>query len=159
MKLWQIDHDILSIIARCEEDGELSSCDAAALDALDLEKRDKVLNIVRLIKHLREEAAEASVVIAHAKGYMAQRDKKVEWLCCYLADHCEGEKYEDAYGSLSWRKSTAVEIDDLAAVPEAFQAYVPASYRPDKVLIGNALKEGKEVPGARLEERQNIQVK
>lgn len=62
--------------------------------------------------------------------------------------------------TVSYRKSEAVEIDDATAIPAEFmrQPKVPDP-APDKTAIKAALKEGKEVPGARIEERKNLQIK
>ena len=58
--------------------------------------------------------------------------------------------------AVSYRKSTAVEITDLDALPFA---YTVTEIKPDKERIAAALKNGETVPGAELVERNNIQIK
>lgn len=62
--------------------------------------------------------------------------------------------------SLSFRESHAVVIDEPALIPAHFmrQAHTPPP-APDKEAIKAAFKLGAEVPGARLETRQNLQIK
>lgn len=61
---------------------------------------------------------------------------------------------------VSYRSSSAVEILDVSAIPSEFMKTpkIPEP-APDKTAIKDAIKSGQEVPGARIEERQNIQIK
>ena len=62
--------------------------------------------------------------------------------------------------TVSYRKSEAVEIEDATKIPAEFMRTPkmpePA---PDKVALKAALKEGREVPGARIEERRTLNIK
>ena len=59
-------------------------------------------------------------------------------------------------GTLSFRKSVAVVVDDEAEVPEAYRK---TTWTLDKAAIKEALKNGEEVPHACLQENMNLQVK
>jgi len=60
--------------------------------------------------------------------------------------------------ALSVRPSTAVHIDDEAALPEQF-VVTKTTRTPDRKLIAQTIKGGEDVPGARLEVRKNLQIK
>ncbi len=60
---------------------------------------------------------------------------------------------------LSFRKSEAVEIDNEDSVPRHLAIHKPESWVPNKVAIKEAIKAGEQVPGARIAERHNLQIK
>jgi len=59
---------------------------------------------------------------------------------------------------LSFRKSESVEITDIKMIPDEYKR-VKITSEPDKVFIKQALKDGKIVEGARLVEKDNLQIK
>ncbi|RPD83091.1 siphovirus Gp157 family protein [Neisseria weixii] len=65
---------------------------------------------------------------------------------------------DDGTFKASFRKSTAVDIFDEAQLPEEFMRE-KISYTPDKTAIKKAIESGREVAGAKLETRQNLQIK
>lgn len=69
-----------------------------------------------------------------------------------------GKKYDLGLHSIGWRKSEAIEIENEDALPKEF-IKEKVTYSPDKTLIKQAIKAGKEVAGARLVERNNLQIK
>lgn len=62
--------------------------------------------------------------------------------------------------TVSYRSSSAVEILDVSQIPAEYMKTpkIPDP-APDKTAIKDAIKEGKEIPGARIEERKNLQIK
>lgn len=158
MKLWQIDHDIRMIEAARFEDGSLDESAAQQMDQLNLALEDKMLSIAKLMQEKRHQAALCAQAKNHAAKLEERYLKDYDWLAEYATRHCAGQRFQDAYVTVSWRKSTAVEIVEESAVPEEFCTYKPAEYRPSKTLLGDALKRGQIIPGARLVERQNIQI-
>ena len=68
------------------------------------------------------------------------------------------EKMESTLFKLSIRKSEAVEVDIVEALPNAFQN-VKNVVTADKVAIKEAIKRGENVTGARLIENFNLQIK
>lgn len=59
-------------------------------------------------------------------------------------------------GTLSFRKSEQVVIDDENEVPESFRK---VTWTLDKTAIKNSIKAGVNVPHACIEERMNLQIK
>ncbi|OSI16537.1 hypothetical protein BWD09_07180 [Neisseria dentiae] len=70
------------------------------------------------------------------------------------------QKIESSDGlfKASFRKSTAVAVFDEAQIPAEFMRE-KISYTPDKTAIKKAIESGREVAGAKLETRQNLQIK
>ena len=67
-------------------------------------------------------------------------------------------KAEDGTFKASFRKSKAIEILDEAQIPAEFMAE-KITYTPNKTAIKSAIESGREVPGAKQVERQNLQIK
>ena len=84
-------------------------------------------------------------------------DKKIESLTSYLEGFLEGEKFKSTRVTISYRKSESVAIDDIAKISEDYLKF--AEPTPDKTMIKAILKSGIEVPGAHIEQNQNIQIK
>ena len=68
------------------------------------------------------------------------------------------EKVESPLFKLSVRRSEAVEVDMVEALPNAFQN-VKNVVTADKIAIKEAIKKGENVTGARLVENFNLQIK
>lgn len=137
-----------------EETGEILNM--AELDALQVDKETKVENIALFIKNLKADAA----MYADEEKAFAQRKKaaanKADRLQKYLAAMLAGEKYKSARVAITWRKSEQVDITSIDELPAG---YYVTEKRPDKMAIKKAMKNGEQVPGAVLVERENIQVK
>lgn len=67
-------------------------------------------------------------------------------------------KADDGTFKASFRKSKAVEILDEAQIPAEFMRET-VEIEPDKTAIRKAIESGQEVAGAKIEERQNLQIK
>lgn len=139
-----------------DETGEILN--AQELDNLKMEKNQKIENIGLWVKNLN---AEAEMVKAE-KQNMAEREirlkKKAESLKGYLAFALQGQKFETPRLAISYRKSTSVEITDDSKLPKEF-IKEKIEYAADKTAIKKALQGGTEVAGAKLVEKQNLQLK
>ncbi|WP_118780299.1 siphovirus Gp157 family protein [Neisseria lactamica] len=67
-------------------------------------------------------------------------------------------KADDGTFKASFLKSKAVEILDEAQIPAEFMRET-VKIEPDKTAIRKAIESGREVAGAKIEERQNLQIK
>lgn len=137
-----------------EETGEILNADE--LDTIQMERDEKVENIALWIKNLS----------ADADAYKKERDAfaekerlakaKMERLKAYLADTLNGDKFQTNRVTISYRKSDTVDIVDQSLLPLMYFRQEP---KVDKAGIKKALKAGREVSGARLIEKQNLQIK
>lgn len=160
MKLYEIDQAIEACIDW--ETGEI--LDSQALDALQMERTAKLEGVACWVKNLE---AEADALKAE-KDNLAKREKaarnKAESLKNWLAYALQGEKLTTAKAAISFRKSESVEIpnQDLFVIWASDEHNHLLSYKqpePKMKAIKEALKAGIMLPGARLVERQNIQIK
>lgn len=139
-----------------EETGEILN--AGALDALQMERDEKVENIALWIKDLNAEAA----AIKNEEQNLARRrktaERKAEWLRGYIQDALRGEKLKTARVAISYRTAEAVEIMDAEAIPEKFLT-MKVEVKPDKKAIKDAIKDGENVAGVELVKRTSLQIK
>ena len=67
-------------------------------------------------------------------------------------------KLELPHSKISYRKSDSVEVADIEMLPEEY-VKTKIEKNPDKVAIKNAIKDGKEIKGAKIVTNYNIQIK
>jgi len=112
--------------------------------------------------YIKELNAQAAAIKAEQEGLQKRRkalEAKAERLREYLADWMIAagkERLETPRAALSWRKSSAVVVDDLEALPESCRK---VKIEADKALIRMLLKQGDAVEGARLEEGRSLQIR
>lgn len=155
MKLFEIDQQIDLLMSAIEaQDGEVSAEAAATLDALEMDRAAKLLDIGCAVLELESEARAVKEVADSLVARRRTLERKAEWLRKYIADRMENP-LKDARCRLSWRKSTAVEIVDVSQVPDQYMRFPEPT--PDKTAIRAALEFG-DVPGARIVTNQNLQI-
>lgn len=112
MTLYEIDKSIEALVNAVDPDTGEITVDNDALDALLMERDAKIENIACYIKNL---AAEAKAIKEEEMALSARRkttEKKAERLKDYLTYALQGEKFQTAKCAVSFRKSSAVEVDD-----------------------------------------------
>ena len=132
------------------------------LDAIHMEREEKIENICLWVKNLR---AEVSAIKAEEKALADRRkakEKKADRLEEYVASNLGGKPFETSRVKVSYRKSESVNISNEDAVPERF-LNIEVVRKPIKAEIKKYLKEceakGKEVPWANLEQKNNMSIK
>lgn len=152
MKLYEIDAAILECIDL--ETGEV--IDEERLTALNMERDNKISNVLCWVKDLKAEAE----AIKTEKMNLAKRqqvcENQVASLTRWLEFALNGEKFKDARSAVSYRKSSGViftEDFDVNALPEEFKK---TTVEPRKTELKNAIKAGTEFAGVVLEERTNM---
>jgi hypothetical protein len=158
LKLYEIDQAIESLIN--QETGEIS--DFEAFTNLQMERNAKVENIALWIKNLNAESA----AVKAEKDRMAEREtalkNKAESLTNYLKLLLNGEKFSTAKVDVSYRKSTALEVDEGFiewAMKRAKKYLKFKDPEIDKTAVKDAIKSGIELSKARIVDKQNIQIK
>lgn len=157
MTLFEIDRAILDFQYEIDEEtGEILN--AEELDQLQMAREDKIEGVGLWIKNLTAEAE----AVKKEKDAMADRqkrlEKKIESLRRYLEYALQGEKFSTPRIAMTFRRSESVFIPDEALLDDRFMN-ITLSKKPDKKLIKDTLKAGKEVPGAELITKQNLQIK
>lgn len=157
MTLFEIDKAILDFEFEVDEEtGELLN--AQDLDDLQMARDEKIENVGLWIKNLNAEAA----AVKAEKDAMAHRqkmlEKKAESLKNYLAYALNGQKFSTPKVAMTFRKSESVNITDEQLLPDDY-LNITIVTKPDKKIIKDAIKAGKEVLGAELVTKQNLQIK
>lgn len=163
MTLYEINEKLTNMVENSIdlETGEILFTDED-IEALQMERDEKIENIVLYIKNqdafgkaLREEE---KVLAARRKTI----ENRVERLKEYLTRQLAGEKFATTKCAISFRKSVSPEFDeDFIGWAKDFGEQYLRYKEPEvnKTEVGKALKQGIEVPHARLEEHLNIQIK
>ena len=132
------------------------------LDALHMERDEKIENICLWTKNLR---AEASAIKTEEKNLAERRkakENKADRLEAYVALNLDGKKFETPRVKVSFRKSEAVEILDESKVPSEYLDISVVS-KPIKAEIKKYLKgiEGSDetCDWARLDKRNSMSIK
>lgn len=159
MTLYEIDAEILALLETADEDtGEITAEAAEQLAALSMGRNDKCEQIALVYKNrLAEETAIKAEINALTERHK-QAKKRTESVKSYLEHALQGHLLETARVAVKYRKSNSVVIDDESQIPHSYMRKT-VKYDPDKTAIKEAVQHGIEVPGARIEERSNIQIK
>lgn len=157
MTLFEIDEAIMNFEYEVDEEtGEILN--AQDLDELNMARDAKIENVGLWVKNLEAEAK----AIKEEKDNMAARqkrlEKKAESLKRYLSYALAGTKFNTPKIAMSFRKSESVDIPDDYAIADEY-CNITVVKKPDKTAIKKALKEGKEISGATLVTKQNLQIK
>ena len=166
LKLFEIDKEMVSLNELMEQwamehEGDIT--DFPLFDELDKLERDlttKALAIAAIIKCYEAEAVGVKSVLDDQKKRLQHLNNKIDRLKSYLQSHVPaGQKMQDGRSTIGWRSSTQVIVEVLPTeLPVKYQRKVE-EITVDKKQLGDDLKAGVEVRGARLETKQNIQIK
>lgn len=163
MTLYEIDKNIEALVNTVDPDTGEITVDNDMLDALLMERDAKIENIACYIKNL---AAEAKAIKEEEMALSARRkttEKKAERLKDYLTYALQGEKFQTAKCAVSFRKSSAVEVDDCfvewaqTSGNEEFLRYKEPEV--NKTAVKERLTGGEELEFARLVQNTSISIK
>ena len=153
--LYEIDNEILQCCID-NETGEI--VDEERLAELEMERDKKIEGVALWYKDL---VAEAKAVRAEAQE-LTQRarvtENKAEQLKKWISFALNGEKFKTERCNVTYRKSSKVIIDNPGKVPAAFWKEITEDWISKKA-VGDAIKEGKDIAGAHIEENQGISIK
>ena len=152
MTLYEIDTKISECID--SETGEVIDLDR--LSGLAMEHEIKLEGVALWIKNLEATAKAIRTERDVLNARQEQAEHKALALREWLSRALDGEKMETPKVKVSYHKSTAVEVDDRLPKKWCSKKIV---YTPDKFAIRTAIQNGKKITGAKIVERQNIQIK
>lgn len=156
--LFQISQELLDLANYLEEE-EFTPELEKNLEIRQEELQQKVTGYVQVIRNLEAEVEKAKEFEAQAKTYRAKKEKAIKRLKGSLQDAVElfGPQKADVV-TVKLRKSSSVEVEDVNNLPKEYKV-IKVSEQADKTKIKAALKEGKEIEGCSIVERQNLQIK
>lgn len=162
MTLYEIDNAILACVD--SETGEI--IDPEALDALQMEREQKLEGVALWVKDLRAEAEAIANEIKNLTARKKAAEGKAERLKAWLLDALGGAKLKTARCNVYQTHSQRVSVADEAKLirfletlnePEKFLRFKEPELRKDE--IKKALKDGIFIPGAELEETESVVIK
>lgn len=158
MTLYEIEQAILDTVDI--ETGEV--IDVEKLDALTMERDRKIEGIALWVKNLDAEAK----AYKEEKESFAQKQKvaenKAKSLKEFLSHYLDGTAFKSTKVNVSFRNSKAVDVfsmDELMNYDDCDSYLKYSEPTPDKTAIKNAINSGVEIPGCRIVENSNIQIK
>lgn len=160
MNLYEIDNAIMNAYEASvdPETGEINEEAYKALNELEMEKTNKIENILLWIKNLN---AEAEALKAEKESFDARQkraEKKAESLKKYVAGVLNGEKFSTDRVVVSWRPSESVSFDgDIRSLPGI--CIRQKDPEVNKTELKKLLKAGEKIPGASLIKKMNMQIK
>lgn len=164
LSLYQISHEFRQMVERLTECQDDAAAIADTIEAESYPLELKAANVAYAIRNLEASAA----AIKEAEAQMAERRKRIEkradaireylLTCMQLANVT---KIECPHFALSIAKNPAsVDIYEPGLIPADYMKEVPPPpAAPDKTLIKQAIKDGFEVPGARLVQGVRLAIK
>ena len=136
---------------------------ADTLESLSGELETKAQSVAHMVRSFEADAAAVKQWSKDAAERAKAIENRAEHLRDYLArcmEACGLEKISGPGVELSFRKSSAVVIDGQDLIPAEFMRAKPApDPEPDRKAIADAIKAGKEVPGAHIEQRKSLQIR
>lgn len=151
--LYEINAEILNCIDI--ETGEI--IDELALEALEMDKAEKIENIALWIKNLKAQAA----ALKAEKDSFAAREKtannKIKNLQNYLLGALKGQKFESTKVKIFYGSNDSLEIEDGAPIPVEFLK--PVEPAIDKAGLKMAIKAGRVIPGVKVVTKSYIKMK
>ena len=167
MKLYEIPEEyrkVLEGVQVDEETGEILGTDALVEFAGDLNETIKNTGLYLFELDSEAQQIDAQQIDAQIKRLKARKDgmkRRADTLKNLMLDAMTStglKKVSDPLVTVYLRKSTATIVDEMDILPKDLLR-VKVETSPDLIAIGKKLKAGEVVPGAHLEERQNVNIK
>ena len=158
MNIYEIDNAMFSFID--EETGEIK--DYEAFEELQMHREEKIENTALWYKNL---VAESKAIREEEKALAERRkslENKAESLKNFVNRTLQGNKFSTSKVAISYRKSTAVEVDDKFidyAMKNNNDLLTFKRPEPNKTVIKGMLQGGFDIPHAELVERNNMSIK
>lgn len=144
-----------------EETGEVDEMISKALTVKEQEFNNKAISIATLVRRLENVETEIEAEICRLKTLKDKRKGLREKLSNGLTSAClrlGKDKIEGVSANISFRKSEKVIVENEELIPEAL-FNVKMTKSPNLTEIKKCIKNGISVPGARIESKNNIQIK
>lgn len=161
MNLYPIQQQHLALISIVEDnDGEVADDVYNALQLTEAEFKEQALSVGYCVKHLEDRADTIKKEIDRLKGLLSRTTSAGAAIELKLKNAMQQFGMPEIKGEtlkLSFRKSESVLVDEDVIGRD--WCITKTTHQPDKAAIKKALKEGQAIPGARLVENQNLQIR
>ena len=125
------------------------------------ELQSKSSNIIKYIRNVSLEVEVLSQEEDRLEKLRKQKEKKISSLKKYLTEillNLDKNKIETELGNLGLRKSVSVTIDNLNLIPKKY-IQKKIELVPNKRMLSELLKQGKNVKGVHLEDKYSLQIR
>jgi len=160
-KLFNIQYEYAQLLGKIEEaEGEITPEIDQALQFTENRMHEAGENIGMSIKALEYWEDDIEAELKRLEKMRNSTRKGIELLKNRLAQAMQQfgiERISSPTITVSFRKSEAVEILDESVIPAAYFEPQPPKLR--KSLIKETIKAGRDVPGAEIVQRQNLQIR
>lgn len=160
MKLYEINDAYWQWLEKVQEnEGELTEEMIIEFESISENADIKHEAYAVIIKQLEGEKELVKAEKQRLAERQVQTESRIEWLKSRLANSLEffgKDKFETPKCKVSFRTSKSVEITDETLIPDE---YFKTERKVIKTDIKTAITEGKEIAGAVLVEKKNIQIK
>src|SRR5574344_1058676 len=156
MKLYEITE--LQKELEKEEDAEIKQ-DLQELIAVEL--KNKSNNIVYVIKNLEGNNAAIDAEIERLQSLKKRNSSNIDKIksnILWFMQQNNIDSIKTDLATFSLRKSESTDIENIEQIPQEFIT-VKQTFVPDKTAIKKAIKEGREVAGAKIIENYNLTIK
>jgi c-di-GMP-related signal transduction protein len=156
MKLYEITE--LQNELEKEDDAEIKQ-DLQELIAIELEKKSN--NIVYALKNIESNNLAIDAEIERLQSLKKRNSKNIESIkanVLFFMQQNKIDKIKTDLATFSLRKSESTDIENIELLPAKFVT-VKQTFTPDKVAIKKEIKEGIEVPGAKVITNYSLQIK
>ncbi|MGL5936809.1 MAG: siphovirus Gp157 family protein [Cetobacterium sp.] len=153
--------DTLDIFLESEQDEGDKENYEYVMKFLKEELQNKSSNIIKYIRNVSLEVEILSQEEDRLEKLRKQKEKKVNNLKKYLTNillNLDKSKVETELGNLGLRKSVSVAIDNLDLIPKKY-VQKKIELVPDKRMLSDLLKQGKNIKGVHLEDRYSLQIR
>jgi seryl-tRNA synthetase len=160
MNLYEITRDALELASLLETE-ELTPELESALVINQEQLQAKASNYAKVIANIQSDADAIETEIKRLKAMKESKERAITRLKDAVRDAMlvsAIDKIESPLFKLALRRSEAVEVDVVEALPIEFKNFKEV-ITADKVAIKEAIKRGEFVMGARLIENFNLQIK
>ena len=164
MKLYEYNEAIANFAFQIDEEtGEVLNCEE--FEALQLGRREKILATGLKIKDLESDNKAIDDEIKRLQAWKETGKNEIAWLKDYLSRMLEdGEKVSEPNLKIGWRSSEALGITDEPALIEWLKLNRPEGLTfkeptVNKTAVKGLIKQGVKIPMAKIEQRNNIQIK
>ena len=173
MKLYEINDEILALMSMLEPDpetGEETSPEVeeeiiARINTLAMRREDILQYLAKLTLNYRAEAAALKAEETRLKQRRDALDRKEARLIMILDRECGGETTDLGVATLSYRKTSRLEVTDEAKAvawlkrhkfKEAFRVLAPTVYKTE---VRKLLSAGQKVPGCTVVDDRSCSLK
>ena len=164
LKLYEISQEMTNVLDMLlDENGEDIDITIykEAMDLLKTELKNKSSSILKYIQNLKAQNVSAKEEYERLQKLYKARENKILRLKNYvisILQELESKKIVTDLGSYGLRRSSSVDVYDMAALPDEF-IRVTEERKADKEKIKEYIKANGELKGARIVDNYSLQIR